>query len=31
MILAQSITVVAQEVDQKLSFAIGGTALRACR
>ena len=27
MILAQSITVVAQEVDQKLSFAIGGTAL----
>ena len=27
MILAQSVAVVAQEVDQKLSFAIGGLAL----
>ena len=27
MILAQSITVVAQEVDQKLSFGIGGATL----
>jgi hypothetical protein len=27
MILAQSVAVVAQEVDQRLSFAIGGLAL----